>query len=197
VVHALMMWRHYLIDHRCKIYSDHKNLKYIFTQTDWNLRQHRWLELIEDYDVGINYHPGKANIVADALSRKKYYNDTLASRMGPELLREIRYLNLAMVNKIAMAVEMEPTLEVEIKKAHLEDEKLKEIWQLVKENKTIDFTKDGHGTLWLGKRICIPNLKSILELILQEAHGSAYSIYPGCTKMYKDLKTKYWWYDMK
>jgi hypothetical protein len=153
--------------------------------------------LIEDYDVGINYHPGKANIVADALSRKKYYNDTLASRMGPELLREIRYLNLAMVNKIAMAVEMEPTLEVEIKKAHLEDEKLKEIWQLVKENKTIDFTKDGHGTLWLGKRICIPNLKSILELILQEAHGSAYSIYPGCTKMYKDLKTKYWWYDMK
>jgi hypothetical protein len=68
VVHALKIWRHHLIGHRCEIYSDHKSLKYIFTQTDLNLRQRRWLELIKDYDLGINYHPGKANIVADALS---------------------------------------------------------------------------------------------------------------------------------
>jgi hypothetical protein len=65
VVHALMIWRHYLIGHRCEIYSDHKSLKYIFTQNDMNLRQRRWLELIKDYDLGINYHAGKANVVAD------------------------------------------------------------------------------------------------------------------------------------
>jgi hypothetical protein len=65
VVHAPMIWRHYLIGHRCEIYSDHKSLKYIFTQNDLNLRQRRWLELIKDYDLGINYHPGKANVVAD------------------------------------------------------------------------------------------------------------------------------------
>jgi hypothetical protein len=68
VVHALKIWRHYLIDKRCEIYSDHKSLKYIFTQPDLNLRQIRWLELIKDYDLGINYHPGKANVVAAALS---------------------------------------------------------------------------------------------------------------------------------
>jgi hypothetical protein len=59
VVHVLKIWRHYLIGHRCEIYSDHKSLKYIFTQNDLNLRQRRWLELIKDYDLGINYHPGK------------------------------------------------------------------------------------------------------------------------------------------
>jgi hypothetical protein len=71
VVHALNIWRHYLFGHRCEIYTDHKSLKYIFTQSDLNLRQCRWLELIKDYDVGINYHPSKANVVADALSQKK------------------------------------------------------------------------------------------------------------------------------
>jgi hypothetical protein len=81
VVQALMIWRHYLIGHRCEIYSDHKSLKYIFTQNDPNLRQYRWLELIKDYDLGINYHLGKANVVADALSRKKYCNTTFAKRI--------------------------------------------------------------------------------------------------------------------
>jgi hypothetical protein len=92
-----------------------------------NLRHHRWLELIKDYDVGINYYLGKANIIADALSRKKYCSATIARRMRPELCQEIRYLNLALVNETAMAVEVEPTLEAEIKKAQLEDEKLKVI----------------------------------------------------------------------
>jgi hypothetical protein len=78
VVHALKIWRHYLIGHRCEKYSDHKSLRYIFTQNDLDLRQRRWLELIKYYDLGINYHPGKANVVADALSRKKYCNATFA-----------------------------------------------------------------------------------------------------------------------
>jgi hypothetical protein len=102
--------------------------------------------LIKDYDVGINYHPGKANVVADALSHKKYCNATVVRRMKLELRQEIGYLNVAVVNEAAMAVEMEPMLEREIRKAQLEDEKLKEIRQLedekLKENKTSDFTED-------------------------------------------------------
>jgi hypothetical protein len=75
--------------------------------------------------------------------------------------------------------------------------KLKEIRQLIRDNKTSDFSEDSQGTLWLGKRICVPNLKHIKELILRESHDSAYSIHLSSTKMYKDLKTQYWWYSMK
>jgi hypothetical protein len=121
VVHALKIWRHYLIGHRCEIYSDHTSLKYIFTQYDLNLRQHRWLELIKDYDLGINYHPGKANVVADALSRKKYCNATFARRMPSEMRREIEYLNLGMVNETRVAMQGEPTLEAEIREGQLEN----------------------------------------------------------------------------
>jgi hypothetical protein len=117
VVDILKIWRHYLIGYRYKIYSDHKSLKYVFTHTDLNLRQHRWLELIKDYDIRINCHLGKANIIADALRRKKYYNATIARRMRPKLRQEIKYLNPAMMNETTMAVKVEPTLEAEIRKA--------------------------------------------------------------------------------
>ena len=70
VVFALKIWRHYLYGEKCEIYTDHKSLKYFFTQKELNMRQRRWLELVKDYDCEINYHPGKANVVADALSRK-------------------------------------------------------------------------------------------------------------------------------
>ena len=70
LVFALKIWRHYLYGVTCEIYTDHKSLKYIFQQRDLNLRQRRWLELLKDYDCSILYHPGKANVVADALSRK-------------------------------------------------------------------------------------------------------------------------------
>jgi ribonuclease HI len=70
VVHALKVWRHYLMGKRCELYTDHKSLKYIFTQSNLNLWQRRWLELIKDYDLGINYHPGMANVVADAFKSK-------------------------------------------------------------------------------------------------------------------------------
>nr|GFC16005.1 putative reverse transcriptase domain-containing protein [Tanacetum cinerariifolium] len=70
VVFALKIWRHYLYGESCDIFTDHKSLKYIFTQRDLNMRQRRWLELLKDYDTNIQYHPGKANVVADALSKK-------------------------------------------------------------------------------------------------------------------------------
>jgi hypothetical protein len=63
-----------MIGNKCRIFTDHKSLKYIFTQKDLNLRQRRWLELIKDYDLDIQYHPSKANVVADALSRKSQAN---------------------------------------------------------------------------------------------------------------------------
>ncbi|WVZ64132.1 hypothetical protein U9M48_013697 [Paspalum notatum var. saurae] len=68
------MRRHYLLGNTCHIYTDHKSLKYILTQPELNMRQRRWLELIKDYDLEIHYHPGKANVVADALSRKAHCN---------------------------------------------------------------------------------------------------------------------------
>jgi ribonuclease HI len=70
IVYALKIWRHYLLQETVEIYTDHKRLKYIFTQRELNMRQQRWLELIKDYDCSIMYHSGKANVVADALSRK-------------------------------------------------------------------------------------------------------------------------------
>jgi ribonuclease HI len=70
VIHALKIWMHYLMGTRWNIYTDHKSLKYIFTQADLNMRQRRWLELIKDYDLEVHYHLGKANVVADALSCK-------------------------------------------------------------------------------------------------------------------------------
>jgi hypothetical protein len=90
-------------------------------------------------------------VVADALSRKKYCNATFAKRMQLELRREIEYLNLRMVNESKVTMEVEPTLEVEIREGKLEDAKLKEIQQLIQDNKTSDFSEDGQGTLWLGK----------------------------------------------
>jgi hypothetical protein len=82
-----------------------------FHSDDSNLRQHIWLELIKDYDGGINYHLGKANIVVDALSHEKYSSATFARKMRLELCREIRYLNLAMVNETTMVVEVDHMLE--------------------------------------------------------------------------------------
>ena len=70
IVFALKIWRHYLYGRQFEIFTDHKSLKYIFTQKELNMRQRRWIELLKDYDCAIRYHPGKANVVADALSRK-------------------------------------------------------------------------------------------------------------------------------
>ena len=97
VVHALKIWRHYLIGKRCQFFTDHKSLMYFFTQPDLNLRQQRWLELVKDYDPGINYHPGKANVVADAVSRKPVSLNAILESLPPELKEEIVRLNLVIL----------------------------------------------------------------------------------------------------
>jgi ribonuclease HI len=117
VVHALKIWRHYIICKRCEVYSDHKSLKYIFTQPYLNLRQRRWLELIKDYDLGINYHPGKANVVADALSRRSHLNILATRELLPEFCTEFEKLNLGWVsNTKIVAMEVDSTLEQDIRK---------------------------------------------------------------------------------
>jgi hypothetical protein len=198
VVHALKIWRHYVIGKRCEVYSDHKSLKYIFTQLDLNLRQRRWLELIKDYDLGINYHPGKANVVANALSRRSHLNMLATRELLPEFCTEFEKLNLGWVsNTEVIEMEVESTLEQDIQRGQLEDAKIQEIKEQIKEDKAPGFSIDDQGMLWYKKRICILELKEIRESILREAHDSPYSIKPGSTKMYHDLKSRYWWYGMK
>jgi hypothetical protein len=132
VVHALKTWRHYLYGQKCDIYTDHKSLKYIFTQSELNMRQRRWLELIKDYELEIHYHPGKANVVADALSRKSQVNMMAAHPMPYELAKEFDTLSLGFLNSTQrVAVELEPTLEWDIKEGQKNDEKINEIRQLI------------------------------------------------------------------
>ena len=198
VVHALKIWSHYLYGQRCDIYTDHKSLKYIFTQNELNMRQRRWLELVKDYDLEIHYHPGKANVVADALSRRSYVNMAVAFQMPPELCEEFEQLSLGFLHHTSSAAfEAVPTLESEIRQHQKDDEKLQEIRELLKKGKAPHFREDDQGTLWYKNRICVPDVKDLRKLILSEAHDTTYSIHPGSTKMYYDLKERFWWYGMK
>jgi hypothetical protein len=99
VVHALKIWHHYLLGNTCHIYTDHKSLKYIFTQSELNIRQRRWLELIKDYDLEVHYHPGKANVVADALSRKNHCNCMTMKPVDYSLYYELEKLNIEIVQQ--------------------------------------------------------------------------------------------------
>jgi hypothetical protein len=99
VVHALKIWRHYLLGNTCHIYTDHKSLKYIFTQSELNIRQRRWLELIKDYDLEVHYHPRKANVVADTLSRKSHCNCLNVKPMEFSLCHELGKLNIEIVQQ--------------------------------------------------------------------------------------------------
>jgi ribonuclease HI len=111
VVHALKIWRHYLMGAHCNIYTDHKSLKYIFTQADLNMRQRRWLELIKDYELEMHYHPGKANVVADALSRKAECNCVTMNSKIATLCDELCKLNMEVVSLGTLNyISVEPTL---------------------------------------------------------------------------------------
>jgi hypothetical protein len=177
---------------------DHKSWKYIFTQSNLNLRQRRWLEVIKNYDLGINYHPGKANVVEDALSRKSHVSQLVVDSMPFELCEEFKKINLRIVtNTEATEIEVGSSLLQKIQKGQLEDEKIQEIKRNIKEEKSCGFSKDEEGVLWYKGMICVPNIKELNDKILREAHESAYSIHPGGNKMYYDLKATYWWYGTK
>jgi hypothetical protein len=146
VVHALKIWRHYIMGTKCRIYTDHKSLKYIFTQKDLNLRQRRWLELIKDYDLEIHYHPGKANLVADALSRKGRVHAAIVTQLPNELAEDFERLNLGIVaHTEGITIKVEPTLEQEIQKGQIGDAKIQEIKDLITEGRGPDFTEDELG----------------------------------------------------
>jgi hypothetical protein len=149
VLHALKIWRHYLMGNRCELYTDHKSLKYIFTQLNLNLRQRRWLELIKDYDIGINYHPGKANVVADALNRRSHVSQLVVDSMPFELCEEFDKLSIRIVaNTEATLMEVGSNLLQEIRKGQVEDEKIQEIKHNIKEEKSPGFLEDEEGVLW-------------------------------------------------
>jgi hypothetical protein len=112
---------------RCNICTDHKGLKYIFTQSDLNMRQRRWLELIKDYDLEVHYHPGNANVVADALSRK-HCNYVTIEPYNEALCKEMRKLNLEMVEHGNLyAISIESLLHERIAIAQLIDEEVQKI----------------------------------------------------------------------
>ncbi|GKA11650.1 hypothetical protein Tco_0691196, partial [Tanacetum coccineum] len=176
VIFALKIWRHYLYGTKCTVFTDHKSLQHILRQKELNMRQRRWLELLADYDCEICYHPGKANVVADALSRKK--------RIKP--LR-VRALILTVHPKLPSQI-LEAQNEA-LKEENVKNENLRGM------DKSFEIRPD--GTRCIKNRSWLPLFGGLRDLIMHESHKSKYSIHPGSDKMYHDLKKLYWWPNMK
>ncbi|GJZ69775.1 putative reverse transcriptase domain-containing protein [Tanacetum coccineum] len=176
VVFALKMWRHYLYGTKCVVFTDHKSLKHILDQKELNMRQRRWLELLSDYDCELHYHPGKANVVADALSRK--------SRPKP-----LRVRALVMIIGLNIPVQI---LNAQVEARKEENYGTEDLCGMIK-----NLEPRADGTLCLKNRSWIPCFGNLRALIMHESHKSKYSIHPGSDKMYQDLKKLYWWPNMK
>jgi hypothetical protein len=176
------------------IYKDHKSLKCIFTQPDLNMRQRRWLELIKDYELEVHYHSGKANVVADTLSHKTHckYLPVMHSS-GKESITRVSP-DLSLFN-----ITLTPTLRSEIIVAQKRDKGLGHIKRRMLEGdpKVSCFCEDAEGTLWFKDRLVVPKKESLKKKVLDEAHTLKYSIHPGSTKIYHDLRQQFWWTRMK
>jgi hypothetical protein len=149
------------------------------------MRQPRWLELIKDYELEVHYHPRKANVVADVLSRKAHCNYLPAICLTGEESSTRVLPNLSLFNITLM-----PTLRDEIKAVQKNDEgmgHIKRTMQAGDPNVTC-FREDAEGTLWFKERLVVPKKEELKKKILDEDHTSRYSINPGSTKMYHDLR---------
>ncbi|XP_024963668.1 uncharacterized protein LOC112503930 [Cynara cardunculus var. scolymus] len=150
IIFALKIWCHYLYRETCDIFTDHESLKYIFTQKELNMRQRRWLELLKDYDVQIQYHPCRANVVADALSRKSIGNVsslTVQSHIASDLERMGITLCYRGANELLASLTVEPTLVSRMKEAQQDDEELWAILQKAKDDSQSNFRVDDKGLL--------------------------------------------------
>jgi hypothetical protein len=170
------------------IYTDHKSLKYIFTQPKLNMRQCRWLELIKDYNLQVHYHPGKANVVADALSQKSHCHIL-------QLLLEdgFNLLHLA----VLLNIQVHCSLEDQIIQKQEFDKGIFHIKENMESEPNNHFKLDERGVLWFTDRLIVPKDQELRTKILDEAHLSKLSIHSGSRKMYHDLKSRFWWTKMK
>ncbi|WVZ87827.1 LOW QUALITY PROTEIN: hypothetical protein U9M48_034403 [Paspalum notatum var. saurae] len=198
VVHALKIWRYYLLGNTCHIYTDHKSLKYILTQPELNMRQRRWLELIKDYDLEIHYHPGKANVVADASSRKAHCNVIEARPTVRVICCEMDEIEMPTEQHTELySLIIEPTIKDQIIVAQKQDKSMAHIREGLDEKKRACFTLDEQGVLWFKNCLVVPKDMELRKKILDEAHTSMFTMHPGSNKMYQDMKQKFWWTRMK
>ncbi|KAA3487674.1 DNA/RNA polymerases superfamily protein [Gossypium australe] len=187
IVFALKIWRHYLFGEKCHIFSDHKSLKYLMTQKDLNLQHGRWLELLKDYKLVTNFYLGKANVIADALSRKSLF-----------ALRALDVqLDLSDDSSVVAELKAKPLFLQQICDGQKVDNELFAKRAQCDLNFDFELRVDSDDFLRFRDRICVPRNSKLIQLILNEAHNSRLSVHLESTKMYHDLKQHYWWSGMK
>ena len=157
VAFSLKIWRHCLYGGRCEIYIDHQSLKYIFTQKKLNMRQRRWLNLVKDYDCEILYHPGKANSVADVLSRKEEARLMTMQAFHPKLQEEMNELELELMIGSLKILTIQPIIFDGMKGTQALDPELAKIVDEIHEGKETSFTLSEDGILHLDGWLCVPN----------------------------------------
>ncbi|KAL5579187.1 hypothetical protein UlMin_011629 [Ulmus minor] len=161
------------------------------------MRQRRWLELVKDYDCEILYHPGKANCVADALSRKPTATVMSIQKMPEMLQKDIQKLEMEVIVGQLSTLTLQPMVFDGIKGAQELDPRLLKWKEQVLEGKNVEFSVTTDGILHYRGRLCIPDDAELKEQLLSEAHATPYSVHPGATKMYQDMKKRFWWSGMK